>query len=494
LLSTEIATQLGSKSDYPTICHVLTPSHININKATLENNVETTSKHCKKKFLGTCVVKATTKTTTYIPTYYWPKYFIEVVSHGNKYHPTFGNNNTFFDLNRKLAKSLGTVDASEAFQLLALPVVKTAVEQLLQTSFNIDMSQVITIPFVQGFEHKRIRASQSSTQSSYDVHIWPVGLSATMGQHFSVCQKGGFTWPIKGVAMTCPVALSEDAMAYWDTGIIDYSDPQAMASLAIGTIPGSGVATQAMNTFGNMEGRESSKNQGPDVDMPNVSNELKDSLKNCSWPMLGNVEAITNKVVSMTDTQKWQGPYVTPWGMLAPRMSTSTYHSDYAMANAALKFKLLAHELMNTPRGKHERWSLAYPWEGSTTTSSDSIVKGFTGSFNMLSVADRSNGLYLAGDLKLIDLAFGSTIVETMKDALATKRRIYTIWEKVSCTAPVTKTQTTLTTLDGLVSVGVTKYNSCEIAIRHEVYKFVQTKLLRKICDGLDQTVGKPWR
>jgi hypothetical protein len=41
--------------------------------------------------------------------------------------------------------------------------------------------------------------------------------------------------------------------------------------------------------------------------------------------------------------------------------------------------------------------------------------------------------------------------------------------------------------------VTVKKYESCESAIRFEVYKFVQQELLRKVCDWMGEKVGTPW-
>jgi hypothetical protein len=66
-------------------------------------------------------------------------------------------------------------------------------------------------------------------------------------------------------------------------------------------------------------------------------------------------------------------------------------------------------------------------------------------------------------------------------------RRIYTVWEKVQCTSPSTR----LTISTGPVTVK--KYESCESAIRFEVYKFVQQELLRKVCDWMGANVGRPW-
>ena len=72
-------------------------------------------------------------------------------------------------------------------------------------------------------------------------------------------------------------------------------------------------------------------------------------------------------------------------------------------------------------------------------------------------------------------------------NALPGDRRIYTVWEKVQCSSPSTR----LTISTGPVTVK--KYESCDAAIRFEVYKYIQKDLLRKAC-GTGSTVGKPWR
>jgi hypothetical protein len=73
-------------------------------------------------------------------------------------------------------------------------------------------------------------------------------------------------------------------------------------------------------------------------------------------------------------------------------------------------------------------------------------------------------------------------------NALPGDHRIYAVWEKVQCSSPSTR----LTISTG--SVSVKKYESCDAAIRFEVYKFIQKDLLRKVCDWTGATVGRPWR
>jgi hypothetical protein len=76
----------------------------------------------------------------------------------------------------------------------------------------------------------------------------------------------------------------------------------------------------------------------------------------------------------------------------------------------------------------------------------------------------------------------------TGKNHLPGSRRIYTIWEQIVCTYPAQKT-----TLD-VGGVQTTTYDSCTNAVRYELYKYIQTKLIRRICDAMGEEVGKPWK
>lgn len=68
-------------------------------------------------------------------------------------------------------------------------------------------------------------------------------------------------------------------------------------------------------------------------------------------------------------------------------------------------------------------------------------------------------------------------------------RRIYTVFEKISCVYPSAR----VTTKVG-IAPEIRKYDSCRSAVRYEVYKYIQTKFLRKICDAFYQKEGAPWK
>lgn len=68
-------------------------------------------------------------------------------------------------------------------------------------------------------------------------------------------------------------------------------------------------------------------------------------------------------------------------------------------------------------------------------------------------------------------------------------RRIYTVFEKIDCVYPSNR----ITTKVGFTPE-IRKYESCRSAVRYEVYKYIQTKMLRNICDAFNQYEGKPWK
>lgn len=437
---------LAYKKDYPTACHVMTQDQIN--RYTAEE-VQTGSKKIDN---GVFTTKA--KIYSPKPTYYWPKYFVEVSNKGNDPHKAFANGNLIYTVNRKIANALSSfldLDGSSALAAKlfgTVTVVDNLSSQIGMNAKGFDKQRLLETSVLGPFEKMRIRASSSPTNTNYDVNIWPVGLSEALGSEFSVCgseyqKKGeeiGYSWPFKGVAMTCPVAMSKDAYTFWDTGMIDYLDPQAVSSMKIAADPVAcgasvGIAklafegkSKAANPIGNI-----SKVDGA---IGKLSSKLSSALKPCSWPVLGPAEAIARAAVSMTDVRKWKGPYCTLWGSIAPRASNSVFNNDYSMANAALKFKLLSHELFGTPRGEAERWSLAYPWEGEGGSPFGEMFEGFDLGFldNLQSFSSqaaspiskhvkdkgfgqsesannsRSHALYPAGDPRLMDASKGDLL------------------------------------------------------------------------------------
>jgi hypothetical protein len=432
------------------------------------------------------------------------------------------------------------------------------------------------------FEAMRVRANHAKTQPAYEVNIWPVGISEAIAEHLTVCgpqrkqqgkSPGGYSWPAKGVPMTCPVAMSRDAMHFWDTGMLDYLDPSAVAQMGAASNPMTCGAAAAMDALGGL-GEGSRDGLGDKAPVQNstssLSGEIRQGVLGCSWPILGNSEALMSKAQSLADSAKWQGPYCTLWGSLAPRSSTSVYEGDYSYANAGLKFKTMAHELFGVPRGAEERWSLAYPWEGPGAGADSPEEASFFGAFksgidgalkaagldSSAGVAkSRAEGLFRPGDPIMVDASYtakhvadrtanhaaelayiaslGAASVASREAAVREyrrrygegrpgeaavalsaavspwvvaeskrardghvkgdnvtpgDRRIYTVWEKIECTSESKR----LTISQG--GITTRKYESCEAAIRYEVYKYVQLELLRKACDWLRQPAGKPWK
>ena len=378
---TSSVAQLGLKKEYPTACHVLTQNQI---ESYTEGQSEKKWNECIVSTRFGCKLRAYYSQTTPDPSYYWPLYFIEVTEKGNDYHPSFAKENTLYTANRKIASSLrNLIDQNGALSITRK--VLTAQTFASLTPFNLgspDWESYAKAEILTPFERLRIRADQSKGNVSFDAAVWPVALSKVLAENFSVCKKGGYGWPLDNIPQTCPVALSSDAYAYWDTGMLDYLDPSAIASMASSSNPVSCMGEQVYRSFDNSQ----SGKRGPLGSQTQVTgalsklrDKMQNSLKTCSWPVLGDAEAITKKAVSMTDTMKWQGPYCTMWGSLAPRMSTNLVESDYSYANKALQFKLFAHEMFSIPRGSQERWSLAYPWEdGSTSLTEGNLSDAFS--------------------------------------------------------------------------------------------------------------------
>jgi hypothetical protein len=179
-----------------------------------------------------------------------------------------------------------------------------------------------------------------------------------------------------------------------------------------------------MDALGGLGGasREKIGDQDPANNATNgMSKDWRQALVGCSFPVLGTAEALAKKALSATDSAKWQGPYCTLWGSLAPRMSSGLYGTDYSYANAGIKFKTMAHELFGVPRGDAERWSLAYPWEGpGSGTDRGGRGDGFVAFKNQIAGAlkgwgipyapsqakSRSEALLRPGDPLLVDMSY----------------------------------------------------------------------------------------
>lgn len=563
---TELGLQTGGAKDFPNVCHVLTTNQINSYK---EDTHRTVDKKCvvklPKPFKG-CKVHNTITTDKPIASYWWPKYLIEVSEKGNDHHESFTENNTLFKLNRGIANGLsslfdvgGVVKLAGLMELSMKSLEATGIAKKPKTGNSLDSSKAIVLS---PLEKMRVTSNSQSNLKTLEASIWPIVSSKVLAEGLTVCgpdnfkigkETGGYGWDFKGVPMTCPVALSADAYSYWDSGIIDFLDPEFAQSLLVGSNPLTCGMAQAQNYFSN-EKSASSPPSGEQEEIKKKQSGLslrdKMSLSKCSFPILGPAQAIAKKTLAMTDMRKWKQVKCTLWGNIAPRSSQLTMETDYSYANTALKFKLFSHEMFGVPRGENERWSIAYPWEGSGTHEAE----GALGSFNKIydssfgqnvkkvtggkmdlsnnNSSNRSEGLFVVGDPRFINASMSSKYIANRTkelareasaiSALATStsgldpitrsavysafetaryaktsiggsnavsgyKRIYTIWEKVSCVGSTTRVKTTF-------PVSITAYSSCRDAIKYEARKYFQIKYLRKLCNFLGHTEGKPWK
>ncbi len=407
----EKAITLSLKRDYPNACHVLSQNLLSTGEES-----ESKEQVCLNKLSGQCIQ---TETRIYpVFKYHWPKYFIEVSQKGNDPHQAFASGNLLFSANRKIANMIsGLTDLQGPYSLLAKVVgVSSSIKSVTQVDMQAapgEMTRALQAGVLIPFERLRIRANDSPDMPSHEVNIWPVGLSQTIAKNLSVCQKGGFEWKLQGVPMTCPIAMARDAWSIWDTGMLDYLNPNAIRGMMTASHPVSCIADQAASML-----LESAMDANPSLGESDQASSLISNLPSsyrglgmCSFPILNSTEAIVTQTLGLVNS--FQGPWCTLWGPLVPRASTHVYKSDYGFANAALKFKMLAHDIFGLPRGSHERWSLAYPWEESPASSMLDFVKNFLPFLESLGLSTegsvalgRSLLLMRPGDPRMLDASY----------------------------------------------------------------------------------------
>lgn len=483
---------LSMKPDYPTVCHVYTQPQIE----TYKESIFVTKKNVKGSLI---------KTESPIPTYMYPKYFIEVTEKGNDPHHAFAKNNAQYKLNRKIAKKLmKQVDRSGMSN-----IIKGIFIAVL--GGNVDKATMSLLSSFLPFESMRVTTSKGNNTPTFEATAWPVGLSRTIARELTVCGKplddmgkdpGGYGHDMPGLPMLCPVSSSTDMYSYWDSGVLDYINPNTYKTILNSTIGTSCMKNAWSNTAEDVLGYSTDSigsGQDQEAEMSNYPT-MRDAMMGCSYPILGDSEAIMSTYLKNGKNHKWSKYSCTAWGKLLPRMSSQTGKNDFSYVNAALRFKLLSNEIMGLKVGKSEKWSLAYPWgkRGYGLFSVGSpVLTDITSSKKHLSnrlkslINDHKNGLLVetgaigvANELKKIsDRSSGSTL------SINGDRRIYTIFEKIQCNYPVTKT----TVAEGTPMESV-YYNDCKSAFRLEAYKLIQTKYLRRICDSMGELVGKPWR
>lgn len=419
----EAALSLALKKDYPNACHVLSEEIL----AKIEEGEDSWSR-CGHRFgkKGKCLFKKRYMAPKF--SYYWPKYFIEVSNKGNDPHPAFASKNALYLANRKLANTLSRfIDSSGPYKLAAKVAasakgIKLATASLTGQGFDLGVSKseikdatksALLLPF----EQLRIRATSAVDLKSFDVNIWPVGLSHSIASHLTVCKNGGYRWPFPGVPATCPIAMAKDAISYWDTGLLDYFSPKALSAMLSATNPASciarGVADNAFFAPKRPQGERLSDEKGKshlDEVLANLPKNLG-GIRFCSFPILGDAEAIVSSALSSTS---FSGPWCSLWGSVAPRASSAILDTEYSYPNAALRFKLLAHDLFGLERGQDELWLLSYPWETSLNERLTAALRSFGETLKTLGLkkipllklhTPRSRLLLSAGDPRMIDLS-----------------------------------------------------------------------------------------
>jgi|GEM_PF-3122170 len=418
------------KKDFPNVCHMLTKNIIASEEYGLkEESAKSTDRPCVLKgFAGGCLLRKSITTEKISPSYYWPKYLIEVSEKGNDSHESFAAGNFLYSLNRKISAIL--TQAISSSEIPSTLVGLLELSKPLLKAIGLDLGEMKVADFIkltplQELQKLRIRSTKEKNNTTFDVNVWPVALSDTVATHLAVCgpdlvasggDAGGYAWPIKGVPMTCPIAMSVDAYMYWDTGLLDYLDPEAITAMAAATNPLSCFASWSADML--LEEKMETEKLGDQSGVKKLTQSLPDQIKGafstCSFPILGNTEAISKKSMSLASLSKWKQVKCTPWGPLAPRVSSS-FSSDYNFANSALKFKLLAHELFGLKRGAKERWNLVYPWEDSAVSIFSALPATITEGLSKIGIKDdfikggRSvHELYPAGDPRLIDVSVSS--------------------------------------------------------------------------------------
>lgn len=568
--SSELALQTGTAKKFPNICNVLTQPQIDSYSETPEKTYNRKCVLIRPWPLKGCLKFNNITTTQPRATYWWPKYLIEVSEKGNDFHSSFVEGNKILAINRSIARGLTKFfDVGGVTKLVGLMTgsasLLKAVGVNLGSTSDLKLGQALALS---PSEAMRITAGSGRTLTTYEANIWPIVSSKTLASKLTVCgpqitdaggDPGGYAWPYAGVPMTCPVATSTDAYSYWDSGILDYIDPEAAIQVAAASNPltcGMAAGMEYLASQGKFQGEKVGDQSKYDKESSGSSQSK--SLSNCSSPVLGTTEAIVKKSMSTADMKKWSQVKCTLWGSIAPKSAITAYDNDYSYANTALKFKLFSHELFGVPRGDQERWSLAYPWEGgggSTNSTGDSntggaiskttnikgqFTKNFTDTISKITSgkiklgfnsANRSEGLFVVGDPSFInastsskywldrtkqittELAYigglnaatssldpasragawiaseGSRYATTSsggQNSISGNRRIYTIWEKIKCKSKTTKVENSFPPL--------IVYKSCQDTIQYEVYKYIQLKLLRKICNALKQEEGAPWK
>lgn len=487
-LSLEMTLKMGSSVLYPSICNVFTQSQANEYKEEwldIPKSKEVGS-------VGTQKLKVN---------YYWPKYQIEVTEIGSDFHDSYKLGNKMLLPSRIVAKKMASMyDISKI--------------NSIRNYLIADLPFLSSSPVLNPIQKLRITGSQSTDGASLEANAWPIVGSYTVASMLTVCgpsreelgfDPGGIKWPFKGVPMTCPIGTSEDIYPFWDSGYLDFLDPNSVKNILLSTDVKTCGADYVAKTIGDLASAKA-ENYIPYNSVQNAINEkypsLRKSLLGCSFPLVGDVEAMSLKYAKTVSGQSWRELGCTPWGPLYPRTGRHTFHNDFIYANTALRYKLLLNDVMGINRGLSEKWSMAYPWDarsyqlhmaGSPLLIDTSLSPKHKADLakNMSAQGTYSAQLSQMDSASALAVELGKRALEEggVVDGTGGDRRIYTIWEKIVCPTPIT-----VTTFKTPVGEAYKKYDSCKSAIRLSAYKNFQKNILRKMCDASGNFEGAPWK
>ena len=195
------------------------------------------------------------------------------------------------------------------------------------------------------FEKLRLRANSTPDMTSYEANIWPVGLSATIAEKLTVCGEGGLKWPIPGVPMTCPLAMSKDAWAYWDSGMIDYLNPNAVRGIAAATNPVACISENlASVAFDSQEAKEqtATPEEGPENKKVRCSCGPSEGAQGHEHVLPANSWASRCDRRSNTETRRFiQRPVVHPLGASRSTHVDACPEHRLRICGCCAQFKLL---------------------------------------------------------------------------------------------------------------------------------------------------------
>ncbi|MFG1594143.1 hypothetical protein [Halobacteriovorax sp. CON-3] len=471
-----LAILTGTAKRYPNLCNVYTDYHA--------STIETENKLMSKKTDGPISIKTYSMNISY----YWPKYMIDVTETGGSPASFFTEGNSLYSLNRKISDKIELGKLDEAL------IASAPSESKNFLALNASVSKM-----------NRMRITGSTVMPTLEAHAWPVALSHKIAKDFTVCgpereklglSAGGIKWPVPMVPMTCPVATSEDIPFAWDTGAIDLISADGLTRAKAGMdirLCGADIVQRAVGKFSG----KISEVAPPLEKLQGETPVMRSALMGCSFP-LSSSEGMVNNIRKSASMNPLSKVSCTPWGALYPRSGKTYQRNDYTYANTALRFKSLANDVFGLEIGADEKVSSYYPFDTRAFglySYGDIRMKDSSTDplFIAKEVANQSLSLSYKNVLGASDRVTATAIEISRQDAIKkgkirpfdSKKRVYTIWEKISCVSPAQ-----IQEIKVMGQPTVRKYNSCQKAIRVEAYKLFQQKYLRRLCDLSGQTLG----